>query len=72
MTDMPPPYPGINASYQGYASRGNQQQESLGQHSSWTLVQQNGGSTWFNPNYNNQPTSQTGVYPNYEKPDKYV
>ncbi|XP_051175182.1 WW domain-binding protein 2 [Leptopilina boulardi] len=59
MTDMPPPYPGINAQYQGYASGGNPQQHGAwGQQPGWTPQHQNGAPAWANPNYNNQQTPQ--------------
>lgn len=62
MTDMPPPYPGINASYQGPG----------GQQPGWPPSQQNGAPGWANPNYSNQPMSQAGVYPNYGQPNNYA
>ncbi|XP_076238811.1 WW domain binding protein 2 isoform X2 [Calliopsis andreniformis] len=60
MTDMPPPYPGINVPYQGYASGAPPQGAwgSPGQQPAWTPPQQNGAPGWANPNYNNQPMSQ--------------
>ncbi|KAK0163648.1 hypothetical protein PV327_007310 [Microctonus hyperodae] len=52
MTDMPPPYPGINSPY---VSGGNHQQH----HGGWgAQSQQNGAPAWANPNYNEQPGSQ--------------
>lgn len=70
MTDNPPPYPGINASYQGYGAP--QQPGAWGasppQHPH-QQVQQNGQPGWANPNYNGgQPMSQAGVYSNYGQP----
>ncbi|XP_014215737.1 WW domain-binding protein 2 isoform X2 [Copidosoma floridanum] len=60
MTDMPPPYPGINAAYQGYDGPAAQQQPGA-----WGPTpganphpQQNGAPAWANPNYNGQPMSQ--------------
>lgn len=67
MTDMPPPYPGINAPYQGYAS-GAPQPGAWGganQQQGWNQPQQNGAPGWANPNYNGQPMSQAGAYPTY-------
>ncbi|KAK1133322.1 hypothetical protein K0M31_011138 [Melipona bicolor] len=69
MTDMPPPYPGINTPYEGYANVhpqgawGNSSQQP-----SWTPPQQNGAPGWANPSYNAQPMSQAGAYPNYGQP----
>lgn len=69
MTDMPPPYPGINTPYQGYANVppqgawGNSSQQP-----GWTPPQQNGAPGWANPSYNAQPMSQAGAYPNYGQP----
>ncbi|XP_043284280.1 WW domain-binding protein 2 isoform X2 [Venturia canescens] len=57
MTDMPPPYPGINAPYQGYATGGNPQQQA-GAWGGGTPPQQNGVPGWANPNYNGQTMSQ--------------
>ncbi|XP_031840205.1 WW domain binding protein 2 isoform X2 [Nomia melanderi] len=58
MTDMPPPYPGINSPY----ASGAPQQGTWGaagqQQSGWAPPQQNGALGWANPNYNNQPMSQ--------------
>lgn len=72
MTDMPPPYPGINAQYQGYASGGNPQQHGAwGQQPGWTPQHQNGAPGWANPNYNNQQTPQAGVYPNHGQSNNY-
>lgn len=73
MTDMPPPYPGINAAYQGYASSAPPQGAwgSSTQQSGWTPPQQNGAPGWANPNYNAQPMSQAGAYPNYGQPPQY-
>lgn len=70
MTDMPPPYPGINVPYQGYASGAPPQGAwgGSGQQPAWTPPQQNGAPGWANPNYNNQPMSQAGAYPNYGQP----
>lgn len=54
MTDMPPPYPGINSPYQsqqGAWAGANQQP-------SWQQPQQNGNPGWANPGYNGQPMSQ--------------
>lgn len=73
MTDMPPPYPGINAPYQGYASGANsQQQGAWGSRPEWIPPEQNGTPGWANPNYNNQPISQTGVYTNYGQPNYFA
>ncbi|CAK9827741.1 WW domain-binding protein 2 [Anthophora retusa] len=58
MTDMPPPYPGINAPYQGYASVPPQGAWGGSQQPVWTPPQQNGAPGWSNPNYNAQPMSQ--------------
>ncbi|XP_033219114.1 WW domain-binding protein 2 isoform X4 [Belonocnema kinseyi] len=59
MTDMPPPYPGINASYQGHASGGiSQQQGPWVQRPEWIPPEQNGTPGWANPNYKNQSISQ--------------
>ncbi|CAK9806730.1 WW domain-binding protein 2 [Anthophora plagiata] len=58
MTDMPPPYPGINAPYQGYASVPPQGAWGGSQQPGWTPPQQNGAPGWSNPNYNAQPMSQ--------------
>ena len=73
---MPPPYPGINAPYQGYASGGNpqQQQGAWGQQPGWIPPSEPNGAApgWANPNYNNQPMSQAGVYPNYGQPNNYA
>lgn len=71
MTDMPPPYPGINSPYQGYAS-GAPQQGAWGgatQQQGWAPPQQNGAPGWANPNYNGQPMSQAGAYPTYGQPN---
>ncbi|KAK0098829.1 hypothetical protein PV326_002460 [Microctonus aethiopoides] len=63
MTDMPPPYPGINSPY---VSGGNHQQH----HGGWgAQSQQNGAPAWANPNYNEQPSSQAGAYPGYQLPN---
>ncbi|XP_043284279.1 WW domain-binding protein 2 isoform X1 [Venturia canescens] len=64
MTDMPPPYPGINAPYQGYATGGNPQQQA-GAWGGGTPPQQNGVPGWANPNYNGQTMSQAGAYPGH-------
>ncbi|KOC60056.1 WW domain-binding protein 2 [Habropoda laboriosa] len=58
MTDMPPPYPGINAPYQGYASVPPQGAWGGSQQPGWTPPQQNGAPGWANPSYNAQPMSQ--------------
>lgn len=59
MTDMPPPYPGINSPYvsggapQGQGAWGGQP------------PQQNGTPGWANPNYNPQ-ANHAGAYPGYQ------
>ncbi|XP_017764068.1 PREDICTED: WW domain-binding protein 2 isoform X2 [Eufriesea mexicana] len=59
MTDMPPPYPGINTPYQGYANAPSEGAwGSSSQQSGWTPPQQNGAPGWANPSYNAQPMSQ--------------
>ncbi|XP_043251283.1 WW domain-binding protein 2 isoform X1 [Colletes gigas] len=70
MTDMPPPYPGINAPYQGYANDAPPQGAwgGAGQQPVWAPPQQNGAPGWPNPNYNSQPMSQAGAYPTYGQP----
>ncbi|XP_066603812.1 WW domain-binding protein 2 isoform X2 [Prorops nasuta] len=59
MTDMPPPYPGIN---QPYVSGGTAPQQGAwggaGQQQGWVPPQQNNVPAWGNPNYNGQPMSQ--------------
>ncbi|XP_076656318.1 WW domain binding protein 2 isoform X1 [Halictus rubicundus] len=67
MTDMPPPYPGINSPY---ASSTPQQGAwgAAGQQTGWAPPQQNGAPGWANPSYNSQPMSQAGGYPNYQQP----
>lgn len=61
MTEMPPPYPGINAPYQGYAMGGNPQQPGA-----WNNGAQHNGAAWGNSHYNGQ--SHAGAYPNYGQP----
>ncbi|XP_053973165.1 WW domain-binding protein 2 isoform X1 [Hylaeus anthracinus] len=70
MTDMPPPYPGINAPYQGYATGAPPQGAwgGAGQPPAWSPPQQNGAAGWSNPHYNSQPMSQAGAYPPYGQP----
>lgn len=69
MTDMPPPYPGINAaSYQGYASGGNPAgvPGAWGNAGGMSMPPMNGTPNWANPSYNGgQPMSQAGAYPYY-------
>ncbi|KZC13474.1 PREDICTED: WW domain-binding protein 2 [Dufourea novaeangliae] len=58
MTDMPPPYPGINAPYASgvppQGAWGAAGQQSGG----WAPPQQNGAPGWANPSYNSQPMTQ--------------
>ncbi|XP_015516844.1 WW domain-binding protein 2 isoform X1 [Neodiprion lecontei] len=75
MTDSPPPYPGINGPYQGYASGGAAQQQpqpsawgNSAQPSNWGQPQSNGAPGWANPGYNPQSMSQGGAYPSYGQP----
>ncbi|KAJ8687896.1 hypothetical protein QAD02_023691 [Eretmocerus hayati] len=68
MTDMPPPYPGLNAAYQGYSNGGPPLQAGAWGQAPQQNPQQNGAPAWANPNYNGQPMSQAGVYPNYGQP----
>ncbi|XP_068976533.1 WW domain-binding protein 2 isoform X1 [Bombus flavifrons] len=69
MTDMPPPYPGINTPYQGYANAPSQGAWGTStQQPNWTPPQQNGAPGWANPSYNAQPMSQAGAYSNYGQP----
>lgn len=74
MTDSPPPYPGINGPYQGYASGGAQQQPQPGawgtaaQPNNWSQPESNGAPGWGNPGFNPQPMSQGGAYPNFGQP----
>lgn len=65
---MPPPYPGINTPYQGYANVPQGAWGNSSQQPGWTPPQQNGAPGWANPNYNAQPMSQAGAYPNYGQP----
>ncbi|XP_043486228.1 WW domain-binding protein 2 isoform X1 [Polistes fuscatus] len=66
MTEMPPPYPGINSPYQGYASGTPQHPQGawggVNQQSNWVPTQPNGAPGLANPNY---PLG--GVYPNFNE-----